>query len=105
MTRSILRSLFPLGLLPLVYGARAADLPVSFNRDIRPIMSDTCFHCHGFDSKSREAGMRLDVREEGTTTGSGRVLLVIYGESALPPGSAVRLIARLGFLAYHGAWK
>jgi len=31
----------------------AAPEKISFNRDIRPIMSDTCFHCHGFDAKSR----------------------------------------------------
>lgn len=37
---------------------------VRFNRDIRPIMADTCFRCHGPDKASRMAGMRLDIREE-----------------------------------------
>jgi Protein of unknown function (DUF1553)/Protein of unknown function (DUF1549)/Planctomycete cytochrome C len=37
---------------------------VRFNRDIRPIMAETCFRCHGPDKAARMAGMRLDIREE-----------------------------------------
>ena len=53
----------------LVLAVCAAALPaapVSFNRDIRPIMSDTCFRCHGPDKSSRMANFRLDLRDEAT---------------------------------------
>ncbi|MHA4739134.1 PSD1 and planctomycete cytochrome C domain-containing protein [Dyadobacter sp. MSC1_007] len=42
---------------------KSGNEPISYNFDIRPILSDKCFACHGPDAKKREAGLRLDVAE------------------------------------------
>src|SRR6478752_4130711 len=46
------------------FAATKADSRISYNRDIRPILSDNCFYCHGPDPNKRKAKMRLDIREE-----------------------------------------
>ena len=62
----------------LFFGTVCLAEEVSFNRDIRPILADRCFTCHGPDSASRKAGLRLDLEEEAK--------LVEDGYAAIFPG-------------------
>lgn len=54
------RSLRAALLAPIGFAATSVAAPLEFNRDIRPILADTCFACHGPDPAARKAGLRLD---------------------------------------------
>ena len=73
--------------VPSMLSAAGAPIPakIEFNRDVRPILSDNCFYCHGPDKNHREADLRLDLRDDAITA------------KAIVPGktSESELIARI----------
>ncbi|MFO0789126.1 MAG: DUF1553 domain-containing protein [Pirellulales bacterium] len=50
--------------------ATAAEGPLKYNRDVRPILADNCFSCHGPDSASRKADLRLDRSQAALDSGA-----------------------------------
>src|SRR5204862_4210377 len=71
-------------------GAVAGDARVSFNGEVRPILSDSCYRCHGPDAGNRKAGLRLDRREDATRALPSGAVAVVPGD---PNGSD--LLARV----------
>lgn len=84
---------FSFGLLAAdASGSASGDEPerISFDRQIRPILSDRCYACHGPDEAARQGGLRLDLKEGAFGAGDS-------GETAIVPGdaSASELVARI----------
>lgn len=93
-------------LFSLFLAAPATAAPVSFNREILPILSDKCFHCHGPDASHREAELRLDhradaIKDDAVVPGKSadseailRILSTDPDEVMPPPKSHLTLTAK-----------
>lgn len=104
-----------------------AAQPVDFDREIRPILSRACFHCHGPDQKQRQADLRLDVANDhaaeriagGDPENSELLLRIISGDRdyQMPPpdsksqltpeqiGSLTKWVAQGAEQRGHWAWE
>ena len=72
--------------------------PLDFARDIRPLLSDACYNCHGPDTKARKAGLRLDDRvaahDSGVLTNGEmlRRLTTTDPDERMPPPESIRTL-------------
>ena len=78
MTTHTPKVLWFIAFAPMVPLLAAPDAP-DFNREVRPILSNYCFKCHGPDDKARKSKLRLDVREEALKPAKS-------GDHAIVPG-------------------
>lgn len=70
-----------LTILLFVCSVTFAERKLEFNRDIRPILSDACFHCHGPDEKERKGGLRLDLESHAYKAGKSGLEAIIRGNA------------------------
>lgn len=56
---------------------------VQYNRDVRPILADHCFRCHGFDVNARKSGLRLDDRASAIQPADSGETAIVPGEPAV----------------------
>lgn len=74
------KSLFPLTVLLTALAAPFCLGAVNFNRDVRPLLSDQCFQCHGPDEKERKGGLRLDLAAEAQKPAKSGAVAIVPGK-------------------------
>lgn len=68
---------------PLILLLAAAPLGAQspgYNREVRPLLSDNCFHCHGPDQGHRKGGLRLDIRDEALKPAKSGKMAIVPGK-------------------------
>ena len=75
-TRGLSVALILLCLPAVAQAVRGDDDAINYNRDIRPILSDTCYKCHGPDEAERQADLRLDVEGDAIAERDGGAAIV-----------------------------
>ena len=65
--------------LLLIPAPQEAARPVDFDRQIRPLLSENCYHCHGPDVKQRKADLQLDTKE-GAFSKLGEIFPIVPGK-------------------------
>lgn len=83
-------------LLACPAGAAETGSALLYNRDVRPILSNHCFKCHGPDIRERQAGLRLDLRENA-------LLLTKSGAHAIVPKEPARSALVERIFSSHGS--
>ncbi|MDA7540917.1 chromosome segregation protein, partial [bacterium] len=63
--------MFIRSLFVLILGFSSLSAKVSFNDEVRPLLSNSCYRCHGPDEEDRKAKLRLDTREGATKDHKG----------------------------------
>src|SRR5437762_13205972 len=89
-TLSLALMLVSLAAAPPAADGEARSRPIDFSREIRPLLANYCFQCHGPDDKARKARLRLDQRPSATAE-------LRSGKRAIVPGKPEEseLLARL----------
>src|SRR5688572_19063588 len=79
MRRNLIQRLMIIGLALCLWQSTTAAEKIDFNHQIKPLLSDRCFTCHGPDEKSRKAKLRLDTQEGAFGTSKAKAPIIKKG--------------------------